>query len=205
MLGRMRGWTLVLGCMLLVVAGCATKGSSVYGKHLVRSDDLSPEVLARFKAFNAKPKGQPGIIVDTEDWKGDVLRASSQANPYRIVVTLRGIAEHPGDVTARVDSGWGLGDGMTRLLPTPHVRKADARAGESIELVSVSSPLSFKDDRDVMPQIGFAGTTNFIVDSIHVEVWSGLGRASWFDWFRSITVLLTGLAFLCLALWWRSR
>lgn len=203
--GRFRGWTLVLGCVLLVVAGCASHGSSTYGKHLVRSDDLSPDVLARFHAFNAKPRGQPGILVDTEDWKGDVLHASSQANPYRIVVTIRGIAEHPGDVTARVDSGWGLGDGMTRLLPAAHVRKKDAEAGESIELVSVSAPLSFKDDRDVMPQIGFAGTTNLHMESVRVEVWSGLGRASWFDWFRSITVLLTGLAFLCLALWWRSR
>lgn len=205
MSGTSRGRTLVLACMLLVVAGCAASGSSIQGKHLVRSDELPPEVLARFQAFDRKPRGQPGVIVETEDWKGDVLRASSQANPYRIVVTLRGIAEHAGDVTARVDSGWGLGDGMTRLLPTPHVRRNGAEAGERIELVSVSAPLSFKDDRDVMPQIGFAGTSNLHVDGVRVEVWSGIGSASWLDGFRSITVLLTGLTFLCLALWWRSR
>jgi len=203
--GRSRGWQLVIGCLVISAAGCATKSSLSYGKHLVRAQDLAPEVLERFASFNAKPKGQPGVVVDTEDWKGDVLRASSQANPYRIVVTIRGVAQRQGDVTARVDSGWALGDGVTRILPTPHVRSKDAQAGDRIELVSVSAPLSFKDDRDVAPTIGYAGSTNLRVDGMSVEVWSGLGRPGWLESLRSMTLLLTGLAFLSLAIWWRSR
>src|SRR3569833_2330397 len=76
--GRSRGWQLVIGCLVIAAAGCATRSSVSYGKHLVRAQDLAPEVLERFASFSARPKGQPGVVVDTEDWKGDVLRASSQ-------------------------------------------------------------------------------------------------------------------------------
>jgi hypothetical protein len=180
-------------------------GASVWGKTLLRSDDLSPEVLGRFALFNAKPRDKAGMLVATEDWKGDVLTVSSKTNPYRIVVTVSGVAESAGEVSARVDTGWGLDSGMSRINPAPHVRKQDVQPGERVQLVTASGPISFKDDRSVVPEIAYAGSSNLKIDGMRVEVWAGLGKTSFLQGLQSWLPLLTGIVFLGLAIWWRRR
>lgn len=198
-------WLAVLAASVLVVTTAWAASSSVWGKTLLQSTELSSDVLGRFALFNVKPKGGPGMLVDSENWKGEVMAAASKGNPYRIVVTVMGVADQAGEVSARVDSAWEMGEGMARLNAAPSMRKKDLKAGERVQLVTASAPISFKEDRQVAPAVYYAGSTNLKIDGMRVEVWSGIGKTSWLEMLQSWSPLLIGVVFLALAIAWRRR
>lgn len=189
----------------LLLAGAAWAQATIYGKNLLRTEDLPPSVLQKFAEHNARNKSQTGLFADSVDWVGAGVAAQGSGGPYRIVVKVEGVALAPGDVTARLDTGWGLGDGMTRLSPSAHVRRDGARGGDRVELVTASAPLRFKEDRQVLPTVSFVGSSNLKLENVRVEVWSGLGKSSFASLVTAWAPLLTGVVFLGLFLWWRKR
>jgi hypothetical protein len=205
MRGKWTHWGAALAASLAIVGAAWAAGPSVWGKTLLQSTELPSEVLGRFAVFNLKPKGGPGVIVDSENWAGEPVNAASKSNPYRIVVTVFGVAEKEGEVSARVDTAWNLDGSMSRVNPSPYVRKQDVQAGERVQLVTASGPISFKEDRTVVPAVAYAGSRNLKIDGIRVEVWSGFGKTSWLQMLQSWAPLLTGVIFLAIAIWWRRR
>lgn len=203
MKGRWSAWLAPLAGLVVAVAACAVQAATPYGKTLVVTRDVPVETLAKFAAFNAKNKGRAGLLPDTEDWAAEAIGAPPSGNPYTIVIKALGVVEADGEVSARWMPGWSL-DGVVRGNLAPSTRTS-GKAGERVQLVTVSAPLSFKAERQVAPVIGFAGSDNIRFDTVQVEVWSGVGKASPLQLLFSWTPLLVGLVFLGLFLWWRRN
>lgn len=197
-------WGVFFAGLWLAAAGALAAKPTVHGKTLLHTYSVPAEALERFMRFNAKAKPTGSIAPDTEDWAGEQFHAATNGNPYTIVVRASGMAEAAGDVTARWSPGWNL-EGTVRSSFTPQVRKEGAKAGERVELVSASAPVRFKEDRPVLPVVGFAGSMNLKLDAVTVEVWSGVGKPSWLQLLSAWAPLLTGMVFLGLFLWWRRR
>jgi hypothetical protein len=193
---------------LAVVAGlagpAAADQATVYGKKLLHSYELPREALAKFAGFNAKNRSTTGLLPDTVDWSGDAFEAPTSGNPYTLVIKVVGTAQGDGEVSTRWQPGWNI-DGGVRGAPMPHVRKDGVKAGQRVELVSAMGPISFKTDRQVAPVAGFAGSSNLKLDTVQVEVWSGVGKATFPQLVTAWAPLLTGLICLGLVLWWRRR
>ncbi|HEX7889807.1 MAG TPA: hypothetical protein VF522_10640 [Ramlibacter sp.] len=203
MKGRWNGWPAALAGLLVAFAACAAHAAATqYGKTLVVTRDVPVEALAKFAAFNAKNRNRADLIPDTVDWAAEAMGAPPGGNPYTIVIKALGVVESDGEVSARWMPGWSI-DGVVRGSLVPSTRMGGAKAGERIELVTVSQPLSFKAEREVAPVIGFAGSQNIRFDTVQVEVWSGVGKASFVQLLGAWSPLLVGLIFLGLFLWWR--
>lgn len=180
-----------------------------YGKRLEQSSTLPAADLARLLQFQTRMQreGKPntGLLAATEKWAAEVLFTTPKDNPYTLVVRVRGVALADGPVSSRWQTAWGLEDGSSRNSLLPELVKAGTRAGESVELVGVSPPISFKEVRKVAPIVEFMALHNLRMDEVRVEVWSGLRKTSWLEGLGAGIPLLTGLVFLGLFWWWRGR
>ena len=68
-----------------------------------------------------------------------------------------------------------------------------------------TSPIRFKESRAVRPLLELVRADNFELESMTVQVWSGVGESSWQDILLSFRWLLGGLVFLLLRWWWVKR
>ena len=194
-------------CLAFVCAllPAAAAGPSVYGKQLVQTLDLPPEVLAKFAAFQAANKGgSTGLLADSEDWRAPEQAYASSGNPYTVVVKVQGTVVADGDVTTIWQTGWWI-DGTTRVNRVPAIGTRGAKAGQPFSGEATAGPSSFKADSTYSAVVGLVKADNLRVQSVKVEVWSGIGKTSWTEKFFSATPILTGLVFLGLVLWWRRR
>ena len=194
---------LSLACLALSPAQAADK-ATVYGKNLLQSINLPVQAVAEFNnaVANAKP-GAVGVFDTLKDWKGAEFDATTKGNPYVMVVKVSGLAVADGNVLTRWQPGWTLdGDGTRSTLMTGLV-KDGVKAGERVNLVGASAPMSFKDDRKIAPALGLQLATNVRIDSVQIEVWSGLGGSSFTSKLFAWSPLLVGLVFLGLFFWFR--
>jgi len=183
----------------------AADAPSVYGKRLVQSSDVPTEVLARFAEHDAKLKSKgekPGFMSFGVDWMAPEMPAPSEGNPYRLVVRVEGTALSDGDAGSLWTAGWAE-NGQTRVFPVSGALKSGAKAGERIELVGASGPVSFKEDRSRVPALSFQGTQNLRIDQVKFEVWGGIGKSSFVERLWAFSPLLVGVVFLGLFVWWR--
>lgn len=208
---RTRVSSLLLPLILLFAGATSVHAAgSSYGKTLVKSFEVPLSEIARFERFNqsptdanGRPKTSTGLLPDTEDWAGEPVAVSSRQNPYTIVIKTHGIASVDGEAELRWQPGWS-NEGMTQSsLSTGVSRKV--KANEAIELISVSGPASFKEDRSIAPNIGFVKASNLRIDRVQVEIWSGIGSPGGVGMLFSFQGLLVGLVFLALVLWFRRR
>lgn len=182
--------------------------ATVYGKKLLQVDEVPADVLIKYGLHDAdmKAKGtKPGLMTSgSVDWAAPRLSAPSAGNPYRVVVRVSGQVIADGDAGVNLMTGWS-DEGQSRLGPASGAFKERAKAGERLELVGASAPLSFKEDRNLQPSLSYLGNTNFRIESVKLEVWSGLGKSSFVQRFWAWTPLLLGVVFLVVVLVMRRR
>jgi hypothetical protein len=196
MRGRWSTWVVALVGLCAATLVWAA-GSSQYGKTLLSTRDVPVDVLAKFASLN----GKAAKSGDTVDWATDAMGTPSHGNPYTIVVRTFGILEADGEASARWMPGWSI-EGTFRGSIGGSA-KVHGKAGERVELVAASAPVRFREDHPVAPMVVFGGSRNLKLDSVQVEVWSGIGKAGPLALLISWSPLLVGIVFLGLFLWWR--
>ena len=180
-------------------------GPSVYGKQLVQTIDVPPDALAKFAFFQASNKGGgTGLLVDSEDWRAPEQKFATTGNPYTLVVKVQGTVVADGDATTIWQTGWSQ-EGTTRYGRLPAIGTTGAKAGQAFSGQGTAGPISFKEDSTYSPVVGLVKASNLRIQSVQVEVWSGIGKSSWLEKLFAGLPLLTGLVFLGLAIWWRRR
>ena len=203
--------TLGIAAMLCVVGFASTPptlaaGPTVYGRQLLQTLEVPPDALAKFANFQAANKGGggAGLLADSQDWLGPAQTMASNGNPYTLVVKVQGTVVADGDVTTLWQTGWSL-EGTTRLSRVPTIGTKEAKAGMPFSGEATAGPTSFKEENTYSPMLGLVQASNVKIQSVKVEVWSGIGKTSWLEKFFASTPLLTGLVFLGLVVWWRRR
>lgn len=195
-------------CLAFLAAGCSKEGDDTkYGKTLVDEFKVPAEMLVKFEKFKPSER-KPGesaleamMAADTEEWHGPSIEADSTANPYKIVVTLKGKVKEDGDAVSMWKVGWNLGsEEGTRLTLMPGLTRSNLKAGQNFVATAVSDPISFKKDRRVGVVLELAKASNFEIDAIDIAVWSGVGGTSFLQKFGAFTYLLTALVMV--VLWW---
>jgi hypothetical protein len=199
-----RAWAAALALGVAALVQGADE-ATIYGKRLVQSSDVPAEALARFAQHDAKLKAKgekPGFMSFGVDWLAPEMPAPSEGNPYRLVVRVAGTALSDGDAASLWTAGWSEG-GQMRVLPVTGTLKSGAKAGERVELVGASGPVSFKEDHTRVPALSFQGAQNLRIDEVRFEVWGGVGKATFVERLWAWSPLLVGVVFLGLFLWWR--
>lgn len=184
-------------------------GNRSYGKEQRVVFELDAASLARLRAHKAEapdPKRSPAenmALAATTDWVGPVLKLDASHNPYVLVVTLSATAIADGDAVSAWQAGWKSDDGMTRSNPVAGLNRLKARAGERFMVTVSSAPVSFKEDRSLQPVLGLVRSGNMQIESVNIQVWTGLPGHSKTQVFFSLPVLMLGLAMF--VLWWLLR
>jgi hypothetical protein len=198
---------LLLFLSVLVMTGSAQGASSVYGQTLVQTIDIPKADIARFERFNlsptdksGRPKTSTGLQPDTEDWLGKEMHVSSQ-NPYNIVIKTKGAGISDGEATLRWQPRWDVASGVVGTIIGGVSKKVSA--GQPIELIAASGPLRFKRDVDIAPIAGFVKSNNLRIDSVKVEIWSGIANPGFLDMLGPLSGLLVGVIMLVLVIWFR--
>jgi hypothetical protein len=203
----------LLACASFLPADAADKDSrdEKFGKALVAEYQLSSELIAKFNAFVPAPP-KPGespvmnvLLAEGEPWSGPRLKLRTDANPYRIAVTITGTVPATGGVSTMWQAGWNLDDGQGRLGAFPGLTNSTLKAGEHVKLTSASAPMSFKEDREAAVFLSLVNARGFKFESVRVQVWSGVPNASWHEMVLSLPGLITGIVMLLLFWWFRRR
>ncbi len=207
-LAAVAGLVLCLALAWVGSAGAAEDGGR-YGKRLEQSSEVPAPALAQFALFHEKNQREgrqaTGLLAATEKWAGPEFDAPARSNPYTLVVRVRGVALADGDASSRWQTAWGLPDGASRGTLLPELVQHGVRAGQVVELVGVSPPTSFKEDRRVAPIAEFMALNNLRIDGVRLEVWSGMRKTSWLEGFGAAVPLLVGVVFLAVVWWMRRR
>ena len=210
---RARWLPLVLASLLAIVAGQAaaqlpTKPGK-YGKTLVADVVLSPSQIDKFTALldtlAASTHGSQNSVMfgDTADWVGDAFVANSTTNPYTIVVSVEGTAKAAGDVVTTWKSGWRYEDNSNREGLMHGLSAFEVKAGERVTMTAAALPSRFDRDKNVSPMLSLVDAKNVTIAHVHVQVWSGLGEASWLQVLSAWRFLIFGVVVLVVVLVFR--
>ena len=120
------------------------------------------------------------------------------------MVKVQGTVVADGDVTTIWQTGWSI-EGTTRYNRLPVIGTTGAKAGAAFSGEATAGPTSFKADSTYSPVVGLVKASNVRIQSVKVEVWSGIGNSSWIQKLFAGLPFLTGVIFLGLAIWWRRR
>ena len=200
------------GAVLALLLAGPSAGAAAperYGKVMEQRHEVPAAALAKFLRLHDKNlregRNNVGMLADTERWVAPALDAPTARNPYTLVVRVRGVALADGPVASRWQTAWGLPDGAARGMLLPELTQQNVKAGQVVELVGVSPPTSFKEDRRVEPIVEFMALQNLRMDGVTLEVWSGMRPTSWLQGFGAAIPLLVGVVFLALVVWMRRR
>jgi hypothetical protein len=204
----------ILACLTAVSLFAADplliKDAKKFGKTLIAEYDLPREKILKFREFKPSTPDKDespaanALFADTEPWNGPTLKVYASSNPYTVAVTISGQVKADGAVTSLWQVGWNMEDGASRygVLPGPGTTKG--RAGELVTLTTAATPTSFKDDRRTSVSLGLIKTGNIELDTVKVQVWSGVGGSSWVEKLLSFQALLVAVVFFAL-IWWFRR
>jgi len=127
------------------------------------------------------------------------------SNPYTIVVTLTGTAKADGDALTMWQAGWRLDGSERRFTALSGLSKLGAKAGERFTATAAATPSRFKDDRNVAVALGLVSARNVDINSVDVELWSGISNPSWLETLGAFSYLLVALILAGLYWFWRRR
>jgi hypothetical protein len=206
------GRYLFAGALALFVVNYAAAAADdkKFGQTRIATYDIPAATIAKFQKFKASApvKGESPLVAtllaDTEAWSGPEFNASATANPYTIVVTVKGTATSDGDATTLWNAGWRLEDETRRLNVLPGIAKVGAKAGERLEMTG-TSPTSFKENRKVGVALELVNAKNLNFDGVHVEVWSGVPEPSKLEISYAFRYAIVGLVLGLLFWWWRRN
>ena len=207
---------LMLAVLFLSFSACGNRSvkEPAYGEKLLLQQYISRADLERLKEFNrnpvnpktGKPKNSVGLFADTEDWIAtQPIPVESEKGPYRMVIFAKGKASTSGEALMHWNAMWNFDDGIGRGSPGVLVSKNDAVAGEVVTLLFKSEPIRFKKAGEVFPVAEFIRTQNFDLQEVEMQVWYGIEKNTWLDYFFSLQALFLGVVFLGVTLWFRGR
>ena len=207
---RSRWLPLLLACLLAVVAAEAGAQMSAkpgkYGKALVMDKMLPLSDIEKISAFlqdqAARNKGvaNSALFGDTVDWIGDAMTGESAKSPYTMVVSVTGTATAAGDVLTTWKSGWKLRDNAFRVGLMSGLSAFGVKAGERVTLTAPAAPARFDPDKTVMPLLSLVEAKNVTIESVEVQVWSGMPGIRWYQWFMASPLLWLGVVMLIVTL-----
>jgi hypothetical protein len=210
---RARWLPLLLASLLALVAGQAaaqlpTKPGK-YGRTLIADVVLAPSQIDKFQALldtlAATAHGSQNSVMfgDTADWVGDPFTANSTTNPYTIVVSVEGTAKAAGDVVTTWKSGWKVDTGASTTTLMHGLSAFDVKAGEHVTMTAAAAPSRFDRDKTVSPMLSLVDAKNVAIGHVQVQVWSGVGEASWLQLLSAWRFLIFGVVMLGVVLVFR--
>lgn len=208
--GPGRAWgrlmaALALLALLLGATAHAQEGATAWGKQLMETQELSAEGLARFLQTQEKnAQVRPGTEPATDTWSGREMNLTAAGKPYTLVLKATGVALADGDAGVRMQAGW-VFDGSTTRLPMPGMAQKGLRAGQTVELVGVSTPVSLDADRKGVPVVEFTAAANLRLERVQVDVWSGPRPTLPLEQVMSWMPMLFGVIALGFFLWLRRQ
>ena len=131
--------------------------------------------------------------------------ADPSTNPYTIVLVLTGTARADGDVSTMWQAGWMLEDGVQKLQLLSGAAQSGVKAGQKVTITKAAPPGRFDDAKTVSPVLAMVKAQNITIESVQMQVWSGIGQATGIEKFFSAGWLLLGLVFLAVVWWLRRR
>ena len=202
----------LIGIGLLAAADIgAQQKKGKYGKVLVAEFRIPSDTVAKY-ATHKPSKPRPGenkidsvILADTEEWSGPFIDVKNAANPYTMVVTLTGTAKADGDALTMWHAGWRLDDREKHLTAFSGLSKLGAKAGERFTVTAAAKPTSFKEDRNVAVSLDLVSARNVDINTVDVELWSGVSNPSWLETLGAFSYLLVALILTGLVWFWRRR
>lgn len=196
---------LALLSLLLTAPARAQEGAVVWGQQRVETQELPAEALARFLQTQEKnAQVRPGAEPATDTWSGREMNLALAGNPYTLVLRATGVALADGDAGVRMQAGW-VFDGKTTRLPMPGMAQQGVRAGQTVELVGVSTPVTLNADRRGTPVVEFTAAANLRLERVEIDVWSGPRPTQTVEQVMSWMPMLFGVFALGFFLWLRRQ
>lgn len=206
--GRVWGGLMAALALLALLLGApvrAQEGSVAWGQQLVETQELSAEGLARFLQTQEKnAQLRPGTDPASDTWSGREMNLTSTGSPYTLVLRATGVALADGDAGVRMQTGW-VFDGKTTQLPMPGMAQKGVRAGQTVELVGVSTPVTLDVDRKGTPVVEFTAAANLRLERVQIDVWSGQRPSLPLEQVMSWMPMLFGVIALGFFLWLRRQ
>ena len=206
--GRVWGGLMAALALLALLLGApvrAQEGAVAWGQQLVETQELSAEGLARFLQTQEKnAQLRPGTDPASDTWSGREMNLTSTGSPYTLVLRATGVALADGDAGVRMQTGW-VFDGKTTQLPMPGMAQKGVRAGQTVELVGVSTPVTLDVDRKGTPVVEFTAAANLRLERVQIDVWSGQRPSLPLEQVMSWMPMLFGVIALGFFLWLRRQ
>lgn len=206
--GRFWGGLMAALALLALLLGApvrAQEGAVAWGQQLVETQELSAEGLARFLQTQEKnAQLRPGTDPASDTWSGREMNLTSTGSPYTLVLRATGVALADGDAGVRMQTGW-VFDGKTTQLPMPGMAQKGVRAGQTVELVGVSTPVTLDVDRKGTPVVEFTAAANLRLERVQIDVWSGQRPSLPLEQVMSWMPMLFGVIALGFFLWLRRQ
>ncbi len=169
---------LLCGAFIAPASALAQDGPSRHGQTLVGSYELPAVLLDQYnEAIHSQPVAVTSALAQIRGWTGAEFRVSSSGNPYTLVVKMLGQAVDTDDMAARWQPYWSDLPGSMAAMGEP-----SARAGEPLQLVLASEPVTLEAGRLVTPSLRLLAARNVRMDRVRLEVWSGAGETSVLEW-----------------------
>jgi hypothetical protein len=212
-MGRFLSCLAAVALLLAADSGAQDKSKKgKYGKVLVAEYRLPAETIAKIATFKPSAPG-PGenkieavLLANTEEWYGPPIDVKYASNPYTLVVTLTGTARADGDALTMWQAGWRLDGSERRYTVLPGLSKLGAKAGERFTATAAATPSRFKDDRsNIAVALAFVRSSNVDVQSVEMQLWSGIASASWLETLGAFSYLLVAVILVALVWFWRRR
>lgn len=207
---RSRWLPLLLACLLALVAAEAAAQLPVkpgkYGKTLVMDKMLPLADIEKIAAFlqdlQAHNKGVANSVMfgETVDWTGDPMQGTPAKSPYTMVVSVTGTAREAGNVLTTWKSGWQLDGGAAKINLMSSLSAFEVKAGERVTMTAAAPAARFDRDKNVVPLLSLVEAKNVTIDSVQVQVWSGMPGTSLFQWLTASPLLWLGVVMLVVVL-----
>jgi hypothetical protein len=140
------------------------------------------ELAARRSAEDAAPLPRHEIVhAEAVPWTGPRQSAGPELSPLNLVVSIAGTARARGEVRSQWQAGWQEDQppGRRWVVPLAGPRRSGVEAGTRLSIRVASGPVSFRTARNVLPYIGLVRSSNFEIDEVRVQVWSGVAPTRW--------------------------
>jgi hypothetical protein len=185
-------------------AGNAQRG---HGRELVAQFHLPGDAVARYAALadashDAAAASERTAPTDSAVWVGPLQQVGIGRNPYKMVLTVHGVARAASDVRARWQAGWEVRESATAarevLMSVGTQHEGSTRAGAPVTLTAVSAPLTFRGERQVSPLLNLVHANNLDISAVHLQIWSGTAPLVAWPALSAPQPALLGLGALCL-------
>jgi hypothetical protein len=170
---------------------------------------LPPSDIDKIAAFlqdlAARNKGVANSLMfgETVDWTGDPMLGTAARSPYTMVVSVTGTAKAAGNVLTTWKSGWQLDGGAARINLMSGLSAFEVKAGQRVTMTAAAPAARFDHDRNVVPMLSLVEAKNVTIESVQVQVWSGMPGTSLLQWLTASPLLWLGVVMLVVVLVFR--